>query len=131
MNKTKLTVAAVVGVALAVACSPARQRAESAGPSTAPVACDPAVRLDRDVRVMFRNEWLSGQLALAVCRGSEAQAKELDAFKAWLGDEARAGRIRNCAMPLTMQPLSESERSAAETRLPGVKDWCFSLTANI
>jgi hypothetical protein len=122
---------ALVGVVLIYACGPVRQGAESQSASPAPVVCDPAVRLARDVKVPFRNEWLSGQLALAVCRGSEAQTRELEAFKRWLDDEARAGRIRNCAMPVTMQPLSEAERSAAEVKLPGVKDWCFSLTADI
>ena len=122
---------AVLGVlamgAAAGGCSPAKQLAES----TATATCEPAVRLDRDVKVMFRNEWLNGQLALAVCRGSEAQTKGLDAFKAWLADEAREGRIRNCAMPVTLRPLSESERSAAAAKLAGVRDWCFSLTAEI
>lgn len=114
-----------------VGCGSARQPAESALQSAAPVVCDPAVRLDRDVKVMFRNEWLSGQLALVVCRGSEAHTKNLDVFKAWLGEEAHLGRIRNCAMPATLQPLSESERSTVERKLPGVRDWCFSLTADI
>lgn len=121
----------LVGIVLICACGPVRQGAESQVASPAPTVCDPAVRLARDIKVPFRHEWLSGQLALAVCRGSEAQTKELDTFKKWLDDEARAGRIRNCSMPVTMQPLSDAERSAADAKLPGLKDWCFSLTADI
>jgi hypothetical protein len=89
------------------------------------------VRLERDVKVMFRNEWLSGQLALTVCRGSQAEKGDVAAFKKWLDDEARVGRIRNCAITATTPPLSEAERSSVEAKLPGVRDWCFSLTADI
>ena len=80
---------------------------------------------------MALNEWMSGQLALAVCRGSLAETGDVAPFVKWLAEQAREGEIRSCGSPAARQPLTERERREAESRLPGVKDWCLALMADI
>lgn len=103
----------------------------AAVPSKEPMAtCDPAVRVERDVSIMFRNEWMSGQLALAACRGSVAQKGDLSELMKWLKDEARVGRMRTCG-GTAVDAVPAEDLRAAETRAPGVRDWCFAVLANI
>lgn len=74
---------------------------------------------------------MSGQLALAVCRGSQAELGDLSALMEWLGQEAREGRIRLCGSDEALAPISDEDLNTADSRLSGVRDWCFAVIADI
>jgi len=115
---------------LAVSCgSPGQDQAPPA--SAATPGCDPTVRLEPKVAVMYRNEWMSGPLAITVCRGSLAATGDVTPFVQWLGERAKVGEIRRCGTPSAKEPLTERERREAESHLSGVKDWCLQVTADI
>lgn len=87
------------------------------------------VRVQRKVSVMFRNEWMSGSLALAVCRGTPAESADLSPLMTWLADEARAGRVRTCRAGEGR--VSPEEMATAAKHAPGIRDWCFVVLADI
>jgi hypothetical protein len=113
-----------------VACADANRGKEvTSSPSPEVASCDPMVRVEPNIKVMFRNEWLSGALALAVCRGTPAESADLTPFMTWLADEAHAGRMRTCRAG---EERESSEVMATATKhLPGIKDWCFVVVADI
>jgi hypothetical protein len=92
-------------------------------------ACDPMVRVEPKVSVMFRTEWGSGALVLVVCRGTPAESADLSPLMTWLAEEARAGRMRTCRAG---EERESPEAMATATRhLPGLKDWCFLVVSDI
>jgi hypothetical protein len=103
-----------------------RQECEHS-PEVAP--CDPMVRVEPKVSVMFGNEWGSGSLALVVCRGTPAESADVSPLMTWLADEARAGRMRTCW--LKEGKVSPEEMAIATRHLPGLRDWCFLVVSDI
>jgi hypothetical protein len=93
--------------------------------------CMAAVRLQDGVAVMFANEWLTGRVAVAVCRGSKAENDDLLSFVKWLDQQARTGRMRRCGTNEARRPVSEPDRLAAASVLPGIQDWCLDVVADI
>jgi len=115
---------------LAVACTDANRGKDVApAPSPEVVSCDPMVRVESKVSVMFKNEWSSGSLALALCRDTPAESADLSSLMTWLADEARAGRIRTCR--LKEEKVSPEEMAIATKHLPGIRDWCFLVVSDI
>jgi len=104
---------------------------EAAAEEAATPACEPAVRIGRDVSVMFATEWMLGSVAVVVCRGTEAETSDLSGFAKWLDSEARAERIRPCDPERASVVLTDAELAAAERVLPGVRDWCLALTVDM
>ncbi|GMU65362.1 MAG: hypothetical protein AMXMBFR36_16360 [Acidobacteriota bacterium] len=124
---------AVVSLTLLASCSqPGGDPKQSAAAEAATPACEPAVRIVRDVSVMFATEWLEGFVVVAVCRGTEAETSDLSGFAKWLDEEARAERIRPCReTEESAVVITDEERVAAERVLPGIRDWCLELIADI
>ena len=115
---------------LTVACTDANGGKEVVpGPSPEVTSCDPMVRVQREVSVMFRNEWMSGSLALAVCRGTPAERADLSPLMTWLADEARAGRMRTCRAGEGR--VSPEVMATADKHAAGIRDWCFVVLADI
>ena len=103
-----------------------RQECEHS-PEVAP--CDPMVRVEPKVSVMFRTEWGSGSLALAVCRGTPAESADLSPLMTWLAEEARAGHMRTCRSK--EEKVSPEAMATATRHLPGLRDWCFLVESDI
>lgn len=123
---------AVVALALLASCArPREEPIQGAVDETPPPACEPAVRTGSDVSVMYATEWMVGWVAVAVCRGTEAETSDLSGFAMWLDSEARAGRIRPCDPEGASVVVTDAERAAAERVLPGVRDWCLEVVADI
>lgn len=115
---------------LAVACADTKGGKDVApSPSPEVASCDPMVRVQRKVSVMFRNEWMSGSLVLAVCRGTPAESADLSPLMTWLAEEGRAGRMRTCQAG--EERVSPELMETAAKHLPGLKDWCFVVMADM
>ena len=124
---------AVLSLTLLASCSePGENPRQAAAEAPASPACEPAVRIVRDVSVMFATEWLEGFVVVAICRDTEAETSDLSGFAKWLDEEARAERIRPCReTEESAVVMTDAERVAAERVLPGIRDWCLELIADI
>lgn len=123
---------AVISLVLLASCARSGEEpAQATVHESPPFVCEPAVRIGSDVSVMFTAEWMVGWVAVAVCRGTAAETSDLSGFAKWLDSEARAGRIRPCDPEGASVVLTDAERAAAERVLPGIRDWCLEVIADI
>jgi hypothetical protein len=75
---------------------------------------------------------MEGFVAVAVCRGTEAETSDLSGFAKWLDSEARADRFRPCDETEDgAVVVTDGERIAAERVLPGIRDWCLEVNADM